>query len=107
MSDVVDDQTEQDQEQTEPSGATSPADPSSLGAAVAEHGDGDQSTDGTSTDERGTELGEIDVAGIEADLDGVQAALTRLADGTYWTDEVTGDAIPADVLDADPLARRA
>ncbi len=50
---------------------------------------------------------EIDLAGIEADLDGVQAALVRLADGTYWTDEVTGAAIPADVLAADPLARRA
>lgn len=49
----------------------------------------------------------IDLAGIEADLDGVQAALTRLADGIYWTDEVTGDPIPAEVLAADPLARRA
>ncbi len=53
------------------------------------------------------ELAEIDVAGIEADLDGVQQALTRLADGTYWTDEVTGEPIPADVLAANPLARRA
>lgn len=50
---------------------------------------------------------EIDVAGIESDLDGVQAALTRLAEGTYWTDEVTGAPIPADVLAANPLARRA
>ena len=50
---------------------------------------------------------EIDVIAIEADLDGVQAALARLADGTYWTDEVTGEPIPADVLAADPLARRA
>ncbi len=49
----------------------------------------------------------IDLAGIEADLDGVQAALTRLADGTYWTDEVTGEPIPTEVLAADPLARRA
>ena len=53
------------------------------------------------------ELGEIDVVAIEADLDGVQAALTRLADGTYWTDEVTGEPLPTDVLAADPLARRA
>ncbi|MEP1123342.1 MAG: hypothetical protein ABJH68_05560 [Ilumatobacter sp.] len=51
--------------------------------------------------------GEIDLVGIESDLDGVQAALARLADGTYWTDEVTGEPIPADVLDVDPLARRA
>ena len=52
-------------------------------------------------------LGVIDLAGIEADLDGVQTALSRLADGTYWTDEVTGDPIPPGVLTADPLARRA
>jgi RNA polymerase-binding transcription factor DksA len=52
-------------------------------------------------------LGEIDVVGIEADLDAVQTALTRLADGSYWTDEVTGEPIPADVLEANPLARRA
>ncbi len=52
-------------------------------------------------------LDEIDVIGIEADLDGVQTALTRLADGTYWTDEVSGEPIPAEVLAADPLARRA
>ena len=50
---------------------------------------------------------EIDLAGIEADLDGVQAALARLADGSYWTDEVTGEAIPTATLAADPLSRRA
>ena len=55
----------------------------------------------------GAPVTEIDVARIEADLDGVQAALARLADGTYWTDEVTGQPIPAEVLAADPLARRA
>ncbi len=54
-----------------------------------------------------TDSSSIDLVAIEADLDGVQAALTRLADGTYWTDESTGEAIPAEVLAADPLARRA
>ncbi len=49
----------------------------------------------------------IDLDAIETDLDGVQAALDRLAEGSYWTDEVTGAPIPVDVLDADPLARRA
>ena len=44
---------------------------------------------------------------IEADLDAVQAALGRLADGSYWTDEVTGEPIDVDVLEADPLVRRA
>ena len=49
----------------------------------------------------------LDLDAIEADLDAVQTALQRLADGLYWTDEVTGEPIPADVLAADPLARRA
>ncbi len=50
---------------------------------------------------------DLDLDAIEADLDGVQLALGRLADGSYWTDEVTGAPIPVEVLDADPLVRRA
>jgi len=49
----------------------------------------------------------IDLDTIEADLDAVQAALDRLADGSYWTDEVTGAPIPPEVLAAEPLIRRA
>jgi RNA polymerase-binding transcription factor DksA len=49
----------------------------------------------------------IDLAVIEDDLEGVEAALRRLDDGTYWTDEVTGAPIPDEVLAADPVARRA
>ena len=49
----------------------------------------------------------VDLDAIEADLDGVQLALGRLADGSYWSDEVTGAPIPVEVLDADPLVRRA
>jgi hypothetical protein len=49
----------------------------------------------------------LDLDAIEADLDGVQSALDRLAAGTYWTDEVTGAPIPVEVLDADPITRRA
>ena len=49
----------------------------------------------------------IDLDAIEADLDGVQLALGRLADGSYWSDEVTGAPISVEVLDADPLVRRA
>ena len=48
-----------------------------------------------------------DLDAIEADLDGVDAALGRLADGTYWTDEVTGAALADDLLASDPIARRA
>jgi RNA polymerase-binding transcription factor DksA len=41
------------------------------------------------------------------DLAGVEGALERLEDGTYWTDEVTGDPLPDELLAADPTARRA
>jgi RNA polymerase-binding transcription factor DksA len=41
------------------------------------------------------------------DLAGVERALERLEDGSYWTDEVTGEPIPDDVLASDPAARRA
>ena len=48
----------------------------------------------------------VDLDTIERDLAAVEVALGRLADGTYWTDEVTGEPIPDDVLTHDPLARR-
>jgi len=57
-------------------------------------------------DEPGESAGP-DLDAIERDLDGVQSALARLAEGTYWTDEVTAAPIPAAQLDADPLIRRA
>ena len=47
-----------------------------------------------------------DLARIAADLDGVDAALRRLDDGTYWTDEQTGEELPDELLAADPIARR-
>jgi RNA polymerase-binding transcription factor DksA len=43
---------------------------------------------------------------IEKDLADVEAALARLEAGTYWTDEVTGQLIPDEVLNRNPLARR-
>lgn len=49
----------------------------------------------------------LDLERIERDLAGVETALRRLDEGTYWTDEVTGEPIPDDVLTADPVARRA
>jgi RNA polymerase-binding transcription factor DksA len=48
----------------------------------------------------------LDLERVSADLDGVEAALDRLDEGTYWTDEVTGEPIPDDVLAASPVARR-
>jgi RNA polymerase-binding transcription factor DksA len=41
------------------------------------------------------------------DLADVERALERLEDGTYWTDEVTGEPIPDEVLASDPATRRA
>jgi RNA polymerase-binding transcription factor DksA len=47
----------------------------------------------------------IDLDAIERDLTDVQRALDRLNDGSYWTDEITGETIPDDVLVTSPLAR--
>lgn len=49
----------------------------------------------------------LDLERVERDLAGVEAALERLDDGTYWTDEVTGEPIADEVLADDPVARRA
>ena len=49
----------------------------------------------------------LDLDAIERDLADVEVALARLDAGTYWTDEVTGAELPADLLDAQPTARRA
>jgi RNA polymerase-binding transcription factor DksA len=50
---------------------------------------------------------ELDLDAVERDLAAVETALQRLSDGTYWTDEVTGEPIPEHLLVADPTARRA
>ncbi len=47
-----------------------------------------------------------DLDQVERDLAGVESALDRLDAGTYWTDEVTGEPIPDDVLIANPVTRR-
>jgi RNA polymerase-binding transcription factor DksA len=44
---------------------------------------------------------------LAEDLAGIEQALERLEDGTYWTDELTGDVLPEELLEADPTARRA
>ena len=49
----------------------------------------------------------IDLDRVESDFAGVEAALERLEAGTYWTDEVTGQEIPAELLAQDPTRRRA
>ena len=49
---------------------------------------------------------EVDLDATAADLDGVDAALRRLDDGTYGTCEVCSVELPDDVLAADPTTRR-
>lgn len=49
----------------------------------------------------------VDLDAIERDLAAVERALERLSDGTYWTDEVTGEPIPEHLLADDPTVRRA
>jgi RNA polymerase-binding transcription factor DksA len=49
----------------------------------------------------------VDLDVIERDLAAVETALQRLSDGTYWTDEVTGEPLPEHVLVDYPTARRA
>jgi len=48
----------------------------------------------------------LDLDAIERDLADVDAALTRLDNDTYWVDEVTGQPLSADLLSAQPTARR-
>ena len=57
-----------------------------------------------STNEESTTL--IDLDAIERDLADVEMALSRLDAGTYWVDEISGQALPDEVLEANPLARR-
>ena len=48
----------------------------------------------------------IDLDAIERDLADIEAALARLDNGTYFTDEVTGQPIDDVLLITNPLARR-
>lgn len=48
----------------------------------------------------------LNLDAIEADLAGVDVALSRLDDGTYWTDEATGAPLDAALLESHPTARR-
>ena len=58
------------------------------------------------TTETHTTAAPLDLDGIERDLADVEVALTRLDAGTYWTDEVTGAELSAELLAATPTSRR-
>lgn len=49
---------------------------------------------------------EPDLEHIAGDLVDVERAMERLEDGSYWTDEVTGEPLSDELLAADPTARR-
>ncbi len=49
----------------------------------------------------------LDLESIATDLADVEIALGRLDDGSYWTCEVSGQAIDDEVLRQRPTARRA
>ncbi len=49
----------------------------------------------------------VDLEPIATDLVDVEIALARLENGSYWTDEVTGEALPDELLASSPTARRA
>ncbi len=53
-----------------------------------------------------SESATLDLDAIERDLADVEVALSRLDSGTYWTDEITGAELPAELLDAQPTIRR-
>ncbi|MFZ4717987.1 MAG: hypothetical protein ACOYMR_01095 [Ilumatobacteraceae bacterium] len=55
----------------------------------------------------GTAPTSLDLDAIQQDLADVEVALARLDAGSYWTDEVTGEALPAELLAERPTARRA
>lgn len=48
----------------------------------------------------------IDLHAVEQELADVETALERLDNGTYWTDEVTGEPLDPAYLADNPLARR-
>jgi RNA polymerase-binding transcription factor DksA len=51
-------------------------------------------------------VAEPDLERIAGDLADIEQALDRLSDGSYWSDEITGETIPDEVLAEDPTARR-
>ena len=62
-------------------------------------------TESTPTD-TATPIAPVDLDAIERDLADVEVALARLDAGTYWTDEITGAELPAELLATSPAARR-
>jgi RNA polymerase-binding transcription factor DksA len=77
----------------------------SEGDQVSELADYDQhpADQGSDTFEREKDLSILEQ--LEAELGEIEAALQRVEDGTYGIDEVTGEPIPDERLEALPMAR--
>ena len=67
------------------------------------HYDQHPADQGSETFEREKDLSILE--GLESDLAEIEAALQRLEDGTYGIDEVTGEPIAPERLEALPTAR--
>lgn len=63
----------------------------------------DDAASGTDVDDA---VSGTDLDAIARDLADVEAALGRLQSAEYWTDEVTGESLPDDLLTNQPLIRR-
>ncbi|MFM9082421.1 MAG: hypothetical protein ACKOQ7_00670 [Actinomycetota bacterium] len=61
---------------------------------------------GPDSEPQRSDSGALDLDRIERDLADAETALARLDAGTYFSDEVTGQPLTAEVLAATPLARR-
>ena len=70
---------------------------------AAEH---EQHPDGDGRPAGPPAVSQPDLERIAGDLADIERALDRLDDGSYWTDEVTGEPIPDDLHAHDPAARR-
>jgi len=69
--------------------------------------DHDPTPESETQPEVAAEVAPLDLDGVERDLADVEVALARLDAGTYWTDEVTGEPLPVELLEQQPTARRA
>lgn len=60
----------------------------------------------SSLDEAPPEAPTVDLEAVATELADVEIALARLDNGSYWTDEVTGEPLPDELLERSPVTRR-
>jgi len=77
------------------------------GGLAADPANGGLAADPAAGPPRPDERGAVDLAAVAAELADVERAMERVEAGTYWTDELTGAALPDELLAEHPTARRA